>query len=279
MSQHFFAGVQCIVLQDSQVLLGKRYKTAGEGTWALPGGHVEFSESPVETGRRELLEETGLIVSEAEILDAFLTYTTSTPYVHIPIVFHGANGVPQVVDGECFSALEFFPLDQLPSPLFTPTEVALTQFKNRRPTAIFDSAKKIKYFRLDMLSILPDENRNRGYTILFVSKHNTVEIVRTWGRRGSRQGWQTRVDSYSTLTDATSAVESLIRTRIKHGYLLAGASGDIEANWLASVFSEDVVHFQQKKLTELIATNPKFRSAFLRDIEQLALTADFIHER
>ncbi len=56
-------GVGVLVRKGSHVLVGKRLNSAGSGTWALPGGRVEFGESPLLTGVRELLEETGIDVT------------------------------------------------------------------------------------------------------------------------------------------------------------------------------------------------------------------------
>jgi 8-oxo-dGTP diphosphatase len=38
-------GVAVIVIKEDEVLLGKRKNSHGSGTWAFPGGHLEFKES------------------------------------------------------------------------------------------------------------------------------------------------------------------------------------------------------------------------------------------
>ena len=53
-------GIAVIVIKDNRVLLGKRKNAHGSGTWAFPGGHLEFNESIEACAKREVLEETGI---------------------------------------------------------------------------------------------------------------------------------------------------------------------------------------------------------------------------
>jgi 8-oxo-dGTP pyrophosphatase MutT (NUDIX family) len=49
---------------DGRVLLGKRLVEPWRGYLAFPGGSVDAGESPLEAGRRELVEETGIRLSD-----------------------------------------------------------------------------------------------------------------------------------------------------------------------------------------------------------------------
>jgi 8-oxo-dGTP diphosphatase len=68
------------------------------GRWTLPGGGMEFGESPHETLRREFYEETGLIPEIGSVLDvaSFLP----RPELHvIQMVFEvDAQGEPRVIE-------------------------------------------------------------------------------------------------------------------------------------------------------------------------------------
>ena len=60
MSNRPKVGVSVVLRFENLVLLGKRKGSHGAGTWAFPGGHLEYGESVEDCGKRELLEETNI---------------------------------------------------------------------------------------------------------------------------------------------------------------------------------------------------------------------------
>lgn len=58
------------VIRDDRGRILLQQKASGEG-WSLPAGGIEPGETPEEAIRREVLEETGLVVEDAELLDVF----------------------------------------------------------------------------------------------------------------------------------------------------------------------------------------------------------------
>lgn len=74
MIQYTHIGVYALAIKDGGVLLIKKARGAYTGTWDLPGGSLEFGETPLEGLSRELLEETGLFAKEVNLLD-FLSHT------------------------------------------------------------------------------------------------------------------------------------------------------------------------------------------------------------
>lgn len=52
----FLIGINAFVIRDNKILLGKRKGKVGNGTWELPGGHLEHNERMQEAIARELLE-------------------------------------------------------------------------------------------------------------------------------------------------------------------------------------------------------------------------------
>lgn len=62
--KHFVrAGVAALVVRGGSILLLKRKGAHGSGTWAPPGGWMDFGERPEETAERETMEELGIQVT------------------------------------------------------------------------------------------------------------------------------------------------------------------------------------------------------------------------
>jgi 8-oxo-dGTP diphosphatase len=51
---------------QNKLVMGRRSPSSlhGPNTWGLPGGHLEQGETPEEAARREVLEETGLVITD-----------------------------------------------------------------------------------------------------------------------------------------------------------------------------------------------------------------------
>jgi ADP-ribose pyrophosphatase YjhB (NUDIX family) len=72
-------GVGAVVLDGDRVLLVKRANPPLQGEWSLPGGVLELGETLAEACAREVLEETGLEVEVAglvELLDRIVYENT-----------------------------------------------------------------------------------------------------------------------------------------------------------------------------------------------------------
>ncbi len=63
--------VGAIIVDGSRVLLVRRATEPLKGEWSVPGGMLELGEKLFDGVRREVLEETGLVVEPNEVLDAF----------------------------------------------------------------------------------------------------------------------------------------------------------------------------------------------------------------
>lgn len=65
--------VDAVIYTDTEVLLIKRKGEPYAGHWALPGGFVEPGETAADAAKRELQEETGLVVDNVQPVGEFKT--------------------------------------------------------------------------------------------------------------------------------------------------------------------------------------------------------------
>ncbi len=64
-------GVGGVVVRGEHVLLVRRGREPLKGRWSIPGGRLELGEDLAAGVRRELREETGLVVEPIEVLAVF----------------------------------------------------------------------------------------------------------------------------------------------------------------------------------------------------------------
>ena len=62
-------GVGAVVWRGDEILLVRRANPPRQGQWSLPGGGQELGETVREAARREVLEETGIDVEVAAVID------------------------------------------------------------------------------------------------------------------------------------------------------------------------------------------------------------------
>lgn len=102
--------------QNKKIFLIKR---ADDGTWCIPGGHVEDAETPDQAARREVAEETGYQyagnMTPLSVLNDYATY-----------LVENSEEFEATINDESTDA-GWFPMDGLPSPLHPPFAQVLQQ--------------------------------------------------------------------------------------------------------------------------------------------------------
>ena len=116
-----------LIRRDRKVLLGRRRGSHGAGTWALPGGHLEFQEELEACVRREVREETGLAVTNVRFgtLTNDIFEREARHYVTVFMVCDYASGELQNLEPEKCDEWGWFGWDELPRPLFLAMENVL----------------------------------------------------------------------------------------------------------------------------------------------------------
>jgi len=114
-------GAVVIILNSAnEVLLQKRY----DGGWGLPGGLMEMGESLEDTAKREVLEETGLVVTDLQLLgvfsgpDYYLKVSNGDELYSVTAVYYTRNVQGDlVIDYHESETMLYCPLANLPHDL------------------------------------------------------------------------------------------------------------------------------------------------------------------
>lgn len=115
----FKIGCEVFVRQGNRLLLGKRKNVTGAGTWALPGGHLEYAERLVDAACRELKEELDADVKPTDlqlisIVDGTPTLDNDNHYIHATFELRVSSFEPKLMEPDACEEWRYFELEALP---------------------------------------------------------------------------------------------------------------------------------------------------------------------
>ena len=104
--------VGAVVVDAERLLLVRRGRSPGRGTWSVPGGRVEAGEPLEAAVRRELLEETGLAGGPMRFLGWVERIGTDHHFVILDFRVE-VDDATEIRAGDDASAVAWIPLDDL----------------------------------------------------------------------------------------------------------------------------------------------------------------------
>jgi 8-oxo-dGTP diphosphatase len=131
-------GVGVMIFRDNKILLGKRHddpdkadsKLHGEGTWTMPGGKLDFHEQLEEGAYREVFEETDIKIDKEKLklVSVGNEIVEDAHFVTLGFLCNDFEGEPKVMEPDEITEWKWFSLDNLPQPIFFPSEKLLKNY-------------------------------------------------------------------------------------------------------------------------------------------------------
>lgn len=118
-----------VIVKDGKTLLAQRMGSFNQGDWGSMGGHVEFGETPIEAAIREAKEELGIKIGNLKFVCCINEYFKEKQYVDVIFLADIISGRPRIMESHKISKIGWFPLDDLPEPLFAPIRITLQNLK------------------------------------------------------------------------------------------------------------------------------------------------------
>ncbi len=168
-------GAYGILLQDEKILLTLKKAGPFQGLWDLPGGGIEFEESPEITLQRELLEEVAIRPESWDFL-YHSTHTQSYTKNEIVYGYHQLGAIYKVknwdvvADAKAQEEYQWLPVNNLDTQHLTPL------------------ARDAVSFLLQHQSWRPND-KIRGKAVAIVKKDDCILVCEVRDDHGSLKGW------------------------------------------------------------------------------------------
>ena len=122
-------GISVLIFNtEEEVLLSRRLRAHGHGTYGGPGGGLDHGETPPQAARREALEEAGLELDTLQFL-CFTNFIVDGCH-YVDIAFTATTtGTPKDIEPTKHEPWQWHPLAELPDPLFRPCQASLDSYR------------------------------------------------------------------------------------------------------------------------------------------------------
>ena len=127
-------GTEAFFVKNKELLLGRRKNVHGAGSWALPGGHVEFGEKVLVALKREMQEELGVDIQRAKLVTVTDDFRPKENQHYLHVSFLVEKYLGQITNNEPDRCEEwqYFPLNKLPEDIYPPHAKILKTFFARK---------------------------------------------------------------------------------------------------------------------------------------------------
>jgi len=133
-------GFGVMILKNGKLLLGHRHEDPvkassllnGAGTWTMPGGKLHFGETFEDGAKREVLEETGIILKKVKVTCVNQDIIETAHFITMGLFADEIEGEPKVMEPDEITEWRWFDLTNLPSPIYFPSAKVLENYKQNK---------------------------------------------------------------------------------------------------------------------------------------------------